>query len=140
MDRLAVLAKPRLGALLRLKGAMHIYEVTPGALNSKVSEDGQEVTLNKTKCTSQPYRHIERFVAEDRVMQYIVDPGLLPIVTALSKDMLGRKVLATRKVGAKAGDKGVVAHIDGYGVRIMMYFDEAAEDTIVVWDCLYGVM
>ncbi|MEO7653076.1 MAG: hypothetical protein ABIZ80_21670 [Bryobacteraceae bacterium] len=140
VDRLAVLARPRLATLLRLKAVRHIYDATPGAINSKVTEDGQEVTLNRVKRTSQPYRQIERFVTEERVMQYIVDPGLLPIVTALSKDILGRQVLGTRKVAAKNGDQGVVAHIDGYGVRIMMYFDGEADDTIIVWDCLYGVV
>ena len=72
-------------------------------------------------------------------MQYIIDPGLLPIATALSKDIAGKKVLVTRKVAARDDDKGVVGHLDGFGVRIMMYLDEAAGETIVEWACLYGM-
>ena len=53
---------------------------------------------------------------------------------------MGRKLLVTRKVAERDDDKGVVGHLDGFGVRIMMYFDEAAGDTIVAWECLYGVL
>ncbi len=72
-------------------------------------------------------------------MRYIVDPGLLPIVTALSKDIAGKKTLVTRRVAARDADNGVIGHLDGFGVRIRMYFDEAAGETIVEWSCLYGV-
>ena len=51
-----------------------------------------------------------------------------------------RELLVTRKVAARPDDKGAVSHIDGFGVRIMIYFDEAAGDTIVAWECLYGVL
>jgi hypothetical protein len=140
VDRLAVLAKPRLASLLRLRSVRHVYDPTPGALNTKVTEDGHEITLNKFKRTSQPYRDIERFLSDEKVMQYLIDPGLLPIVTALSKDIAGKKVLVTRRLAERDEDKGVVGHLDGLGVRIMMYLDEAAGETIVEWTCLYGVV
>src|SRR6266849_6592466 len=91
VDRLAALAKPRLTSLLRLRNVRHVYDPTPGAVNSKVIEDGHEVTLNKLKRASQPYRDIERFLGEEKIGQYIVGPGLLPVVTAISKDIMGRK-------------------------------------------------
>ena len=133
------LAQPRLTSLLRLKSTKHVYEPTPGELNSTVVVDGQEAILNKFKTASQPYRDIERFLGEDKIMQYIVGLGLLPVVTALSKDIMGRRLLVTRRVAARSDDRGVVGHLDGYGVRIMLYFDVAAGDTIVTWECLYGV-
>jgi len=139
VDRLAALAGPRVTSLLRLRSVRHVYDPTPGALNSKVVDGGQEVTLRNLKTASQPYRDIERFLSDEKVMQYIVGPGLLPVVTALSKDIIGRKLLVTRKVAARDDDKGFVGHLDGYGVRIIMYFDAAAGDTIVAWECLYGV-
>jgi len=92
------------------------------------------------KRASQPYRDIERFFTSEKVMQYIVDPGLLPIVTALSKDIVGRKLLVTRRVAAPDNDKGVSAHLSGFGVRIAMFFDEPSGETILEWDCLYGVL
>ncbi len=73
-------------------------------------------------------------------MEYIVGPGLLPVVMALSKDIMGKKLLVTRRVAARDDDKGVIGHLDGFGVRIMMYFDKAAGETIVEWSCLYGVL
>jgi hypothetical protein len=140
VDRLAVLAKPRLASLLRLRSVRHIYDPTLGALNSRFVENGHQITVNKSKRTSQPYRNIERFLSDQKVMQYIIDPGLLPIVTALSKDIAGKKVLVTRRRAARGDEHGVVGHLDGFGVRIMMYFDEAAGETIVEWACLYGVL
>jgi hypothetical protein len=140
VDQLAVFAKPRLASLLRLRSVRHVYDPTPGALNSKVIDDGREITLKHLKRTSQPYRHIERFLSGEKVMQYIVDPGLLPVVTGLSKDIAGKKVLVTRRLAAMDADKGSAGHVDGFGVRIMMYFDEAAGETIVEWACLYGVL
>jgi len=139
VDRIAVLAQPRLVSLLRLRNVRHVYEPTPGELNSKVVVDGQEVTLNKLKNASQPYRDIERFLGEDKISQYIVGPGILPVVTALSKAIMGRKLLVTRRVAARDDDRGLVGHFDGYGVRVMIHFDEAGGDTIVTWECLYGV-
>jgi hypothetical protein len=140
VDRLAVLAKPRLTTLLRLRGVRHVYESTPGTLNSSVIELDQQVILNKFKRAPQPYRDIERFLADDKVMQFIVGPGLLPVVTALSKDIIGKKLLVTRRVAARKDDQGVIGNLDGFGVRIMMYFDAASDDKIVEWSCLYGVL
>ena len=140
VDRLAVLAKPRLTSLLRLRGVRHIYEPTPGALNSIVVELGQEVALNKFKQASQPYREIERFLSDDKVMQFIVGPGLLPVVTALSKDIAGKKLLVTRRVAGRKDDQGAIGNLDGFGMRVMLYFDAASGDEIVEWDCLYGVL
>ena len=140
VDRFAILAEPRLRSLLRLRAVRHVYAPTPGLVKSTVVEGDHEVTLDRFKRTSQPYRDITRFLSSERVTQYIIDPGLLPIVTALSKDIAGRELLVTRKVAPRDGDAGVIAHIDGFGVRIMMYFDAAADDTIVAWECLYGVV
>jgi hypothetical protein len=109
-------------------------------VNSVVVVDGNEVLLSKLKRTSQPYGHIDRFLADDRVTQFIIDPRLLPLATAISKDILGKNVLVTRRVAARDDDKGVVGHLDDFGVRIMMYFDESAGETIVEWNCLYGVI
>src|SRR5579872_2122298 len=92
LDRLAVLAKPHFSGLLRLRSARHIYEPTPGTLNSKVVVDGHTLTLDKLKRASQPYRHIERFLSTEKIMQYIIGPGVLPVVTALSKEIMGKKV------------------------------------------------
>jgi hypothetical protein len=138
VERLAVLAKPRLTGLLRLRGVRHVYDSTQGALNSTVSEGGEEFTLDKFKRASQPYRDVERFLSDEKVMDFIIAPGLLPVVTALSKDIVGKRVLVTRRVARRDDDKGVIGHLDGFGVRIMMYFDEAAGETIVEFNCLYG--
>ena len=140
VDRLAALATPRLASLLRLRSVRHVYDPTLGALNSRVMEGGNEFTLDKLKRASQPYRDIERFLSDEKVMQYIIGPGLLPVVMALPKDIVGKKLLVTRRVAAKDDDRGVIGHLDGFGVRIMMYFDEAAGETIVEWNCLYGVL
>lgn len=140
VDWFAVLAEPRFASLLRLRSARHVYDSIPGALNSTFVEGGTPVTLNKLKRASQPYRDIQRFLSGDKVMQYIIGPGLLPIVTALSKDIAGKKLLVTRRVGAMDGEQGVAGHLGGFGVRIRMYFDEGAAETIIEWTCLYGVV
>jgi hypothetical protein len=139
VDRLAILAMPRLASLLRLRNVRHVYDPTPGTLNSKVVDSGCEFTLDRLKRASQPYRNIERFLSSEKVMQFIIGPGVLPVVTTLSKDIAGKRLLITRRVAARDGDKGVIGHLDGFGVRLMMYFDEAAGETIVEWNCLYGV-
>jgi hypothetical protein len=140
VDRFAALAAPRLANLLRLKSVRHVYESTPGELNSKVIENGHEVTLDRWKQAVQPYRNIERFISDERVMQYIIDPGLLPIVTAVSKDIIGRRLLVTRRIAAMKSDKGVAAHMNNFGIRVTMHFDETEGDTIVAWEGLYGVL
>lgn len=140
VDRLAMLAKPHLAGLLRLRSVKHIYEPTPGALNSMVVDSGHTITLDKLKKASQPYRNIERFLSDEKVVQFVIAPGLLPVVVALSREIMGKRVLVTRRMAAMDTDRGVVGHLDGFGVRIMMYLDETAGDTIVEWDCLYGVL
>jgi hypothetical protein len=42
-------------------------------------------------------------------------------------------------MAARDNAKGVIGHLDGFQVRIMMYFDQTAEETILEWNCLYGV-
>jgi hypothetical protein len=137
VDRFAELAKPRLSELLRLN-IEHIYDPTSGDANSIYGGVADEVRL-KLKKTVQPYGDIERFVADDKVMGYVVNPGLLPIAKAISLDIRGRRLLVTRKIAGRADDRGVVGHVDGFGVRIMMYFDPDQKETNLVWECLYGV-
>ena len=136
VDRLAVLAEPYLMSLLRLRSVKHVYDPTLGELNSSTVAFGNDVTLDKMKRASQPYRHIERFLSD---VQYIVGPGVLPVVMAVSKDILGKKLLVTRKVAPRGDDHGVSGHLHSFGVRIMMYSDEVAGETVVEWTCLYGV-
>jgi hypothetical protein len=137
VDHFAKLAKPRLMDLLRLK-VRHVYETTPGNANSKLVIDGCEVDFRLLR-TEQPYKDIERFLAADKLIGFLVDPGVLPIVKAISMDTRGRKMLVTRKVQARDDDKGVVAHIDHFGIRVMMSFDSVLDEAQVVWESLYGV-
>lgn len=137
VDLFAKAAKPRLMDLLKLK-IRHVYETTPGDADSKIVIDGCEVQFKSVR-SAQPYRDIERFVAEDKVIGFVVNPGLLPIVKAISMDVRGRKILVTRRIQARDDDKGVVARLDHFGVRIMMSFDPVRDQTSVVWEALYGV-
>ena len=73
-------------------------------------------------------------------MQYIIGPGVLPVVMALSKDILGKRLLVTRRVAARMGIRAWRLIWSGIGVRIMLYFDEASRETVVEWGCLYGVL
>jgi len=136
VDLFAKAAKPRLMDLLKLK-IRHVYETTPGDANSTIVIDGGEIRFITIR-TVQPYRDIERFVAEDKVIGFVVNPGLLPIVKAISMDVRGRKMLVTRSIQAREDDKGVVAHLDHFGVRILMSFDSVRNETQVVWEALYG--
>ena len=77
--------------------------------------------------------------AADKLISFLVNPGVLPIVKAISMDVRGRKMLVTRKIQARDDDKGVVAHIDHFGIRVMMSFDSVLNETQVVWESLYGV-
>jgi hypothetical protein len=88
----------------------------------------------------QPYKDIERFVAEDSVIGFIVNPGLLPIAEAISTNIRGRKMLVTRRIQALDDDKGVIADLDHFGVRITMSFDPVRNETRLVWETLYGVV
>jgi hypothetical protein len=137
VDHFAKLAKPRLVDLLKLK-VRHIYEKTPGNANSKLVIDGREVDFRLLR-RAQPYKNIERFLAADKLISFLVNPGVLPIVKAISMDTRGRKMLVTRKVQARDDDKGVVAHIDHFGIRVMMSFDSVLNEAQVVWESLYGV-
>ena len=139
VDRLALLAKPRLATLLRLRTARHIYDPLPGAINSESVESGERVVLSQWQRGQQPYKDLERFLGDERVMQSVIDPGLLPIAKAIARDVLGRRILVTRRIAAKPGDSGAIAHVEGYGIRVLVYEDADAGDTIVAWECLYGV-
>ncbi len=72
-------------------------------------------------------------------MQSVIDPGLLPIAKAIARDVLGRRILVTRRIAAKQNDTGAIAHVEGYGIRVLLYADTDAGDMIVTWECLYGV-
>lgn len=139
VNRLALLAKPRLATLLRLSTARHVYDPVPGALNSESVEAGERVVLSQWQRGQQPYKDLERFLGDERVMQSVIDPGLLPIAKAIARDVLGHRILVTRKIAAKRNDLGAVAHVEGYGIRVLVYVDTEAGDTIVAWECLYGV-
>jgi hypothetical protein len=130
VDLFARVAKPRLMDLLKLK-IRHVYA------ESTVLIDEQVVQFKSTRST-QPYRDIQRFTADDKIIGFVVDPGLLPIVKAISMDIRGRKLLVTRSIQARGEDKGVVAQLDNFGIRIMMYFDSVRNETQVVWESLYG--
>jgi len=137
VDLFARLAKPRLMGLLRLNSIEHIYDPMPGRAPAKVLHQGREISLKLHK-TSQPYKDILRFVSEDRVQAYILDPGLLPAVKAILTDVRGRRLLVTRKVGPKdALEKAAVGYLDGFGMRIVLQLDES--DYQLGWECLYGV-
>jgi hypothetical protein len=137
VDLFARVAKPRLMDLLKLK-VRHVYDTTPGDVNSEIVIDGNQIRFKGVR-SAQPYRDIERFVADDKVMGFVVNPGLLPIVKAISMDVRGRKMLVTRRIQDRDEDKGVVAQLDHFGVRIMMSFDSVRNETQVVWEVLYGV-
>jgi hypothetical protein len=136
VDLFAKAAKPRLMDLLKLK-IRHVYETTPGSAESTIVIDGNEIRFKSIR-TVQPYKDIERFLAEDKVIGFVVNPGLLPIVKAISMDVRGRKMLVTRRIQARDQDKGVAAQLDHFGIRIMMSFDPVRNETQVVWEALYG--
>ena len=47
-------------------------------------------------------------------------------------------MLVTRRIQARDDDKGVVAQLNHFGVRVMMSFDSVRDETLVVWESLYG--
>ena len=137
VDHFARIAKPRFLQLLRLK-VPHIYDNTPGDLNS--TSVVQQVTLGlKLTRTVQRYSSIERFVDEDKTMGFVINPGLVPIVKAISLEVRGRQLLVTRRIGARDDDKGVVAHIHGFGVRLLLCHEGDGNDSQLIWESLYGV-
>jgi hypothetical protein len=137
VDHIAKVTQPRLMDLLKMK-VRHVYEKTPGNASSKLAIDGSEVEFRLVG-TVQPYRDVSRFLTEDKLTAFIVNPGLLPIVKAISLAVRGRRLLVTRKVQDRDGDKGVVAHCDHFGIRVMMSFDSVLNETHIDWECLYGV-
>ena len=48
-------------------------------------------------------------------------------------------MIVTRRIQGTDKDKGVVAHLDDFGTRVMMSFDSILNETQIVWECLYGV-
>jgi hypothetical protein len=139
VDLFAELAKPRLMELLKLKSAQHVYDPEPARAPSKSLHEGREIVLSKLVKTAQPYKNIERFVADERVMTYIIDPGLVPIVKSILLDARGRRLLVTRRVASAADQEGAVAHLDGFGMRILLQIDSASQEAQVIWECVYGV-
>lgn len=137
VERFVMLAKPRLLQLLHLR-VPHIYDDTPGDTNSTVDVPNAVVTLKLTS-THQPYGDMMRFTAEDKEMGFVVNPGLVPLAKAILLDIRGRQYLATRRIASRQGDRGVVACMDGFGARVMMYHDADGKQSHVVWECLFGV-
>ncbi len=43
------------------------------------------------------------------------------------------------EVASMGDDQGVSGHLRNFGLRIMMYSDEVAGETVMEWTCLYGV-
>jgi hypothetical protein len=132
------LASARIATLLQLRSTVHVYDPEPGDVNSVSVVQGKKIILKYWRRAEQPYRDLTRFTSDERVMQHVIDRGLLPVVTALSKEIIGKKLLVTRHPGPRKSDLGVVAHLKGYGIRIEIHFDAASEDTIVAWECLYA--
>ena len=137
VDLFAKLAQPRLMELLRLK-VRHVYEITPGNADSKLVIEGHEVQLKLVR-SAQPYRDIERFTAEDKIMGFVIGPGVLPVVKEISMDLRGKTMLVTRQIQDRDAENGVVAHLDHFGGRVIMSFDAERNETNVVWEVLYGV-
>jgi hypothetical protein len=137
-DLFAKLAKPRLMGLLRLSSVEHIYDPTPGRAPAKFLYRSREISLGKLHKTTQPYRDIERFVSEEKVQSYILDPGLLPAVKSILTDVRGRRLLVTRKVAPKDDEeRAAVGHFDGFGMRVVLV--DRGDEWHVTWECLYGV-
>ena len=139
VDLFADLAQPRLIELLKLKSAEHVYDPEPARAPAKSLHDGREITLKLIQAV-QPYKNIERFVSDERVMTYIVDPGLIPVVKSILLDVRGRRWLVSRKVAPGPREKAdAVAHLAGFGMRIVLNFEVATQETKLTWECLYGV-
>ena len=138
VDLFARKAKPRLLELLKVK-VPHIFDDSPGRDNSTFVTDYGEVRL-KLQRTSQPYGDMDRFAREDKVIGFVVNPGLLPIVKSMTFASQGRKVLVTRKIAAGLSDRGAVAHIEGFGIRILLTFDAEKNESQVAWEWLFGTV
>ncbi len=139
VDLFAELAQPRLIELLKLKSAAHVYDPEPARAPAKSLLDGREITLKLIQA-GQPYKNIERFVSDERVMTFIVDPGLIPVVKSILLDVRGRRWLVSRRVAPGPREKAdAVAHLAGFGMRIVLNFEVATQETKLTWECLYGV-
>ncbi len=137
VDLFARKAKMRMDDLLRLK-VEHVYDDRPGRDGATTATAHGEVKLKLFK-TSQPYGGMDRFAQEDKVIGFVINPGLLPIVKAMTFAAQGRKVVASRKVAA-AGERGAGADVAGYGIRVMVSFDAATNESTVAWEWLFGVL
>ncbi len=136
VERFATLAKPRIDSLLRLQSVQHIYDLNPGKLNDRTTFDGITLIASKFKQAFQPYRDLSAFTTDERIMPHVIDAGLLPVVKALLQEARGQQFLLTRRIAKE--EKGASAYIEDVGVRIRVYADEDAGDTIVAWETLYG--
>ena len=114
----------------------HIYDPTPGKLHDTTVVDGLTLVANRFKQALQPYRDLNAFTTDERIMPHVIDAGLVPVVKALMQEIRGQQYLLTRNmIDAKVGSS---SYIEGIGVRIRIYTDEDADDTIVAWEVLYG--
>jgi hypothetical protein len=137
VNQFAKLAEPRLVELLRIR-VRHVFEMTPGRANSSLVVEGIPVQFTLFR-TTQPYKDIERFLADDKVIGFVVNPGVLPIVKTITQDTRGRKLLVTRRIQAADYENSLVAHFEHFGMRVVMSFDEVLDETQVAWECLYAV-
>src|SRR4051812_20573914 len=115
VEMFARLARARLVELMRLR-IPHVYDATPGDAGSATAVEDKTVVLKLSR-SFQPYGSIDRFVTEEKQMGFVINPGLLPLVKAITMEARGRRLLVTRRVADRAGESGVSAHLDGYGVR-----------------------
>lgn len=134
MERFAILAKPRIDSLLKLQSGQHLYDPAPGRLFDTSALNG--MVTNRFKQALQPYRDLGAFTSDERIMPHVIDAGLIPIVKALLQELRGNPWLITRNFATLG--LGAVANIEGVGVRIRIYTDHDAGDTIVAWEALYG--
>ena len=138
-DWIAKMAKPRLMDLLKLPNIHQLYDATPGRPPAQFFLQGREIPLKLHK-TTQPYKDVQRFLSEEKIQNFILDPGLVPAVKALITEARGMKFLMTRKVARKdESEKGPVGHLEGFGMRVLVQLDLKTEEWQLVWECLYGV-
>ena len=137
VNRLALLAQPRLYELLRLSSARHIFDPMPGLPGAKYFAEEGEVLLNSCPRSVQPYQSIERFLSQEKAIPFLIEPGLVPLVKALALDVRGRKLLVTRKPAPRESDRGAVGYLPGFGIRLLL---ATGPETTLTWECLYGVL
>lgn len=137
VNRLALLAQPRLYELLRLSSARHIFDPMPGLPGAKYFAEEGEVLLNQYPRTVQPYQSIERFLAPEKAIPFLIEPGLVPLVKAIALEVRGRKLLVTRKPAPRESDRGAVGYLPGFGIRLLL---ATGPETTLTWECLFGVL